>query len=123
MVPHGSILGPLLFIIYVNDMEAAVSSQLFLFADDTALLISGRDVGLVEERLGKKTSLNGWLVDNRLSIHLLGKQNVLCSEQKVDFSSNGCHQFNNESHMWRDKSSCQNICAISEGRCGPIARW
>ena len=36
-VPQGSVLGPLLFAIYVNDMPSVVSSKLFKFADDTKL--------------------------------------------------------------------------------------
>ena len=36
-VPQGSILGPLLFSIYVNDMESAVDCDLLLYADDSAL--------------------------------------------------------------------------------------
>ena len=52
-------------------VPCGVSCQLILYADDSALLVSGRDVGLIEERLGNEvSSLNGWLVDNRLSIHL-----------------------------------------------------
>ena len=35
-------------------MEAAVSCQLILYADDSALLVSGRDVGLIEEWLGNE---------------------------------------------------------------------
>ena len=36
-VPQGSILGSLLFLLYVNDMPQAVQSDLFLYADDTCL--------------------------------------------------------------------------------------
>ena len=52
ILPQGSILGPSLFLIYVNDIKAAVSCRLILYADDSALLVSGTSVSVIEETLG-----------------------------------------------------------------------
>ena len=59
-VPQGSILGPPLFLIYVNDMKAAVKCKLLLYADDSALLASSSDVSEIEDVLSRELeSVNG----------------------------------------------------------------
>ena len=69
-VPQGSILGPLLFLLYVNDMPQAVNSELLLYADDTCLIYTAKDTKTIEEQLNSDfNSLCEWFIDNKLSIH------------------------------------------------------
>ena len=69
-VPQGSILGPLLFLLYVNDMPQAVSSDLLLYADDSGLAYGGKGLNTIEYQLNKDfNNLCDWFVDNKLSIH------------------------------------------------------
>ena len=77
-VPQGSILGTLLFLIYVNDMEASVSCKLILYADDSALLVSGKYIKIIENVLSDNLlSLSNWLIDNKLSLHLGKTESIL----------------------------------------------
>ena len=53
-VPQGSILGPLLFLCYINDMGISISQQckLFLYADDSTIIFSHRNPDIIRQRLG-----------------------------------------------------------------------
>ena len=64
-VPQGSILGPLLFLLYVNDMKQAVDCDLFLYPDDSCFVYHHKDVKEIERYLHKNfPNVCDWFVDN-----------------------------------------------------------
>lgn len=76
-VPQGSILGPLLFLCYVNDMPNSVNCMMFQYADDSVLIVSGKDPKDIGISLSKNLeSCNRWLIDNKLSLHM-GKTELI----------------------------------------------
>ena len=88
-VPQGSILGPLLFLCYVNDMPISVKCKLLLYADDSALLVAGKDTNLIAEALSNELeSCRQWLVDNKLSLHLGKTEAILFGSKRKLLNDN-----------------------------------
>ena len=63
-------MGPLIFLMYINDMVQAVKCDLYLYADDSCLVCRGKDINAIEDTLNRNfNTLCDWFIDNRLSIH------------------------------------------------------
>ena len=72
-IPQGSALGPLLFLIYVNEMPSQVShGRLLQYADDTALICSGIDFAEAHRRLTEDSqSLSAWITQSKMKLNLV----------------------------------------------------
>ena len=84
-VPQSSILGPLLLLLYVNDLHNSTALDPIMFADDTNLFYEHNDLktlfSLVNQELQK---INEWFEANKLSLNVDKKKNTLFSINPVE---------------------------------------
>jgi len=95
-VPQGSVLGPLLFVIFINDMPECTSNECKLFADDSKLISmvrNTRDLSIIQEDIDKLVDWSkNWNLNfnsKKCKFMIIGnKSNNLCSNVKF-FMDNG----------------------------------
>ena len=87
----GSILGPLLSLICVNDMAKAVKLTLHLYADDSCNMYQHKEVNEIKKQLNKDfENIFEWFVDNKLSIHFGKEKTKLIIFARKRRSKNFC---------------------------------
>ena len=102
-VPQGSVLGPLIFIIFNNDLPASsTESESILYADDDTVTVSAMHPGILQDKLQEEANISTqWITDNRM----------VCSGEKTKLLMLGTAQL---------KRSRLQESTISVSVCGKI---
>jgi hypothetical protein len=92
-VPQGSILGPLLFLIYVNDINNIVSTgHPILFADDTNILFMDNSLTRLKETVNNEmSSISKWFNVNKLSINTAKTKYILFHQKHRNINLENHH--------------------------------
>ena len=95
-VPQGSILGPLLFLIYINDLSGDLSSKAKLFADDTSLFSVTHDITTSANELNNDLKkISDWAFQWKMSFKQAKQAQEVIFSRKLKNVSRAPFVFNN----------------------------
>ena len=98
-VPQGTILGPLFFLLYINDLPQCLNfSHPRMYADDTSTTYAGKDLNEIDDYLNKDLkSVNTWLSSNKLTLNLTKTEflKITSRQRRVYLSDNPSLTINN----------------------------
>ena len=83
-VPQGTILGPLLFLIYINDLPNCLTHcDPSMYADDTHITYADNDVTVIQRRLNEDlNNIYNWLTANKLTLNLTKTEFMLIGSRQ-----------------------------------------
>lgn len=102
-VPQGSVLGPLMFLVYINDLPNVIDQKCILFADDTTLIIKSKSLSDLERIANcNLEKVVQWLENNNLKINV--------SKTKfIKFQTSHCVNINNKLDINYKNNAIDNV--------------
>ena len=85
-VPQGSILGPIIFNLYSNDLQDTLNSDALQYADDTTTYVSAKPKDLELAVIGTQSSLNNldqWAYENNLTTNVIKTKYIFFSTKQM----------------------------------------
>lgn len=115
-VPQGSILGPLLFTIYINDLSEIVKyCQVSMYADDTFLYCFSSSLGTIEDSLNVDLAvLTDWLNINKLTLNFAKIKLMLITSKKKCSSPSSSYEISRRDEFLRNKFLRGTLLRISK---------
>ncbi len=103
-VPQGSVLGPLLFLLYINDMPNSSNIlKIHLFADDTSIFFSHKNLKELESIVNNELSkVSDWLIANKLTLNVDKSNFLLISPSRKNTTNKINLSINNEAIAQKD---------------------
>ena len=105
-IPQGSRLGPLLFLIYINDIVLGLESEILLFADDCSLLATGFDPNETVEKLNRDlVKISCWAKKWKVTFNAGKSKDIIFSNKMLNnsppliFNENFIDRVNTHRHL------------------------
>ena len=104
-IPQGSVMGPMLFVIYINDMPEMVESSTYLFADDTKIFREIREEKDEKMLQADLDNLQSWSDTWLLKFHPNKCKVMSVANKSVDKGTKHYHLYNNDGNIIELKQS------------------